>query len=198
MAASSGRYPSRAGEKLAAALDTFAIDVRDAVCADFGCNVGGFTACLLDRGAQRVHAIDTGYGALAWTLRKDPRVNVLERTNALHCEVAETVDVVTIDVAWTPQRLAVPAAMRWLKASTGGSLPGIISLLKPHYELAKLTGQRSRDPLTDAEADAVCQQVCDELTHLGATVAGVCRTGLKGKGGNEEFLLHLLPRPRGG
>ena len=109
------RFASRAGLKLAAALEAFGLSVSNAVCADFGCNVGGFTECLLRRGAVKVYALDTGYGELAWPLRKDPRVVVMERTNALYCPVAAAVDLVTIDVAWTPQELAVPAAARWLK-----------------------------------------------------------------------------------
>ena len=106
-------YVSRGGRKLAAALEAFGLDVTGLSCADFGANVGGFTDCLLRRGAARVAAVDTGYGALDWTLRNDPRVQVLERTNALHAEPpAERVDLVTIDVAFTPQRRVVPAAAR--------------------------------------------------------------------------------------
>ena len=103
-------FVSRAGLKLAHALDELRLDVAGMVCADFGCNVGGFTDCLLQRGASRVVAIDTGYGTLAWKLRSDPRVETRERTNALHADPpAEGVDLVTIDLAWTPQRHAVPA-----------------------------------------------------------------------------------------
>ena len=87
-------------------------------CADFGCNVGGFTDCLLQRGAAHVVAMDTGYGTLAWKLRQDARVTVRERENALHAAVpgeAERVDLVVIDMGWTPQRLCVPVAVMWLK-----------------------------------------------------------------------------------
>ncbi|TFG88259.1 MAG: TlyA family RNA methyltransferase, partial [Gemmatimonadales bacterium] len=132
-------FVSRAGRKLAAALDAFGLDVAGAICADFGCNVGGFTDCLLRRRAARVYAVDTGYGALAWTLRTSDRVVVMERTNALHCPVPEPVDLVTIDVGWTPQSRIVPAAMRWLKPAGGGR---IVSLLKPHYELGREAGAR--------------------------------------------------------
>ncbi len=111
-------YVSRAGEKLQAAMEAFGLDVRGAVCADFGCNVGGFTDCLLQHGAGKVYAVDTGYGALAWTLRRDGRVVVLERTNALYAPPPEPVDLVTIDVGWTVQQLIVPAAMRWLRGDT--------------------------------------------------------------------------------
>lgn len=101
MSSSDRQFASRSGHKLAAALDAFSIDPSGLICADLGCNVGGFTDCLLQRGAAKVYAVDTGYGTLAWKLR-DPVV-VMERTNAMHVVLPETVDLVTIDVAWTPQ-----------------------------------------------------------------------------------------------
>jgi len=177
-------FVSRAGEKLAAALDAFELDVRGLTCADFGCNVGGFTDCLLKRGAAGVHAVDTGYGELAWTLRNDPRVTVMERTNALHCEPPTAVDLVVIDTAWTPQERIVPAAGRWL--APGGQT---VSLLKPHYELAKLERRRSPAALSDAEAMRVCRTVCERLGKLGFAPSAAMRSPLRGKGGNVEFLL---------
>ncbi|MGC9454281.1 MAG: SAM-dependent methyltransferase, partial [Phycisphaerae bacterium] len=106
-------YAGRGGEKLASALDAFEISVEGLVCADFGSATGGFCDCLLRRGARRVHAVDTCYGQLDWKLRTDPRVVVHERTNALHAEPAEMVDLATVDVGWTPQRLIIPAVRRW-------------------------------------------------------------------------------------
>ncbi len=116
MASSTPRpFVSRAGLKLAHALEVFGLDVTGRRCADFGCNVGGFTDCLLQAGAESVVAVDTGHGTLAWKLRSDPRVEVRERTNALHdAPPPGGVDLVTIDMAWTRQRLAVPAALAWL------------------------------------------------------------------------------------
>ncbi|NOT00929.1 MAG: hypothetical protein HOP29_09895, partial [Phycisphaerales bacterium] len=101
--------------KLAHALDQFQIDPADCVCADLGCNVGGFTDCLLRRGARRVYAVDTGFGALDWKLRRDPRVVVMERTNALHLTLPEPIDLVTIDVAWTRQTLILPRALELIR-----------------------------------------------------------------------------------
>ena len=124
-------FVSRAGLKLEHALQTFNFDVTNLTCADLGCNVGGFTDCLLQRGASHVHAVDTGYGTLAWKLRSDPRVETLERTNALHIEPPTHVDLVTIDLGWTPQKLALPAGLKWM---TSGH---IITLVKPHYELSE-------------------------------------------------------------
>ena len=124
---------SRAGAKLEHALSIFAIDVADWACVDFGCNVGGFTDCLLKRGAASVVALDTGYNVLAYSLRRDERVRTMERTNALHTPLPddlEPLDMAVIDLAWTRQQRALPAAMGWLR-------PGatIVSLIKPHYEL---------------------------------------------------------------
>src|SRR5438270_10101760 len=123
------RFVSRAGQKLDHALTVFGIDVAGLVCADFGSNAGGFVDCLLQRGAAKVYAIDTGYGALEWKLRKNPRVVVMERTNAMHVVLPEKVRLVSIDVAWTKQRNILPAAKGMLE--DGGS---VISLIKPHYE----------------------------------------------------------------
>ena len=188
------RFVSRGGRKLQAALDAFQLDVTGLVCADFGANVGGFTDCLLQAGAEKVFAVDTGYGELAWRLRKDPRVVVMERTNALYtdCPVSPGVDLVVVDVAFTPQRLIVPAASQWLK--DGGK---IISLLKPHYELAKLPGASAVPPAGPLEMDRandLCKQVCAELEEMGFAISGLITSPLRGKGGNAEFLVLLRPR----
>ena len=189
------RFVSRGGEKLDAALSAFALDVAGLVCADFGCNVGGFTDCLLQRGAARVYAVDTGYGALAWTLRTDPRVVVMERTNALHAERPEPVDLVVIDAAWTCQEHIVPAAMAWLGPpgdNAASPLPCVVSLLKPHYELARMDPRRRRGgALSDEQADAVCRTVRARLLDQGWAVRDALRSPLRGKGGNIEFVLRL-------
>src|SRR6478752_1732141 len=108
-------FVSRAGQKLEHALATFQLDVTGKTCADLGSNTGGFVDCLLRRGAAKVYAIDTGYGALDWKLRKDPRVVVMERTNAMHAQLPEPADLVTIDVAWTKQKHILPAARHMLR-----------------------------------------------------------------------------------
>lgn len=193
-----GKFVSRAGEKLQGALDAFGLDVRGLTVADFGCNVGGFTDCLLQAGAAKVYAVDTGYGELAWKLRKDSRVVVMERTNALYCDVPEPVDVVTIDVAWTPQAMVVPAAFRWLKpAPSAGPAPKIVSLLKPHYELAKIQRFARSSVLTQQQTTEVCLEVARRLDALGCTVKAMARSVLLGKGGNSEFLLWLEVKPAG-
>jgi len=114
-------FVSRGGLKLHHALTHFNLPVTGLTAADFGCSTGGFTHCLLHHGAARVYALDTGYGVLAWALRNDPRVVVMERSSVLHTpphpETAphRGVDLVVIDAGWTPQRLVLPAALRWLK-----------------------------------------------------------------------------------
>src|SRR3954447_21032229 len=124
-------FVSRAGQKLEHALAEFNLNVTGLVCADLGSNTGGFVDCLLQRGAAKVYAIDTGYGALEWKLRKDPRVVVMERTNAIHATLLEPVQLITIDVAWTRQRIILPAAARMLG---GGDDGAVVTLIKPHYE----------------------------------------------------------------
>ena len=186
MSGNARKFVSRAGEKLNAALDAFCLDVTGLVCADIGCNVGGFTDCLLQRGAAKVYAIDTGYGELAWKLRKDTRVVVMERTNALYCQLDELVDLAVIDTAWTPQELIVPAAIRMVKP--GGK---IVSLLKPHYELAKLSGKKPFAPLKAGQAEEMCRQVSCRLEDKGCSVLAAMRSALLGKGGNQEFILLL-------
>jgi len=126
----SAKYASRAGEKLAFALEKFRIDVRGLICADFGSSTGGFTDCLLQNGAMRVYAVETGWGLLDWKLRNDPRVVVMEKTNAMYVELPEKVDLITIDTGWTRQAAILPSAYRNLK--DGGI---VISLIKPSFEL---------------------------------------------------------------
>jgi 23S rRNA (cytidine1920-2'-O)/16S rRNA (cytidine1409-2'-O)-methyltransferase len=192
----SGAHVSRAGAKLAHALDAFALDVRGLDCADFGCNVGGFTDCLLQRGATRVHAVDTGYGTLAWTLRQDERVVVMERTNALHADPpAGGVDLVVVDLGWTPQRHALPAALRWLRDRDPRGQ--VVSLVKPHYELsdAERGTLLVRGRLDPAEAQRVTARVIDEMADLGIQVRAATRSpvagGKSGRGGagNVEYLV---------
>lgn len=130
--------------------------------------------------------MDTGYGELAWTLRNDPRVVVMERTNALYCDVPEAVDLVVIDVGWTPQKLIIPAAMRWVRP--GGK---VVSLLKPHYELAHSGPGKPFRPLIASQVQDVCQSVCERLKQCGWSVAAIMRSPLLGKGGNEEYFLLL-------
>ena len=192
-------FVSRAGLKLDHALREFKFDVTGLTCADFGCNIGGFTDCLLQRGAANVFSIDTGYGTLAWKLRNDSRVVVMERSNALHVTKpqAARVDLVVIDLAWTPQRLAIPAALKWLQQNGW-----IITLVKPHYELGEeekeslLVGGR----LDPAEAERVLHRILAQMPEWGArplkhtlSPITVGKSSKKHGSGNVEFLVLAEP-----
>ena len=187
---------SRAGLKLQHALDTFPVQVKDAICADFGCNIGGFTDVLLRAGARQVISIDTGYGTLAWRLRNDARVVVRERTNALYADVTEGgVDMVVMDLAWTQQKLSVPVALKWLRG--GGK---IISLVKPHYEVEGAEKEWLKNGfLAHEHVPAVVARVREAMRDLGAQVLADTAspiTGGKssrraGSPGNMEWLMLL-------
>ncbi|MAD19610.1 MAG: TlyA family rRNA (cytidine-2'-O)-methyltransferase [Planctomycetaceae bacterium] len=199
-AGSGRRFASRAGLKLEHGLDAFELDVTGFRCADFGANVGGFTDCLLQRGAIRVVAIDTGRGVLAWPLRQDPRVETRERTNALHDDPPEGgVDLVVIDLAWTPQRLAIPAALRWLDPAGARR---ILTLVKPHYELAPdEKGLLDRGFLPQEHAPRVLDSVLEAMPELGVEVLGATASPLvggktakrRGVPGNIEYVALLTP-----
>jgi 23S rRNA (cytidine1920-2'-O)/16S rRNA (cytidine1409-2'-O)-methyltransferase len=180
-------FVSRAGQKLEHTLATFGIDVRGRTCADLGSNTGGFVDCLLRRGAAKVYAIDTGYGVLDWKLRKDPRVIVMERTNAMHAELPEPVSLVTIDVAWTKQQHILPAARRML-APGGGD---VVTLIKPHYEAppALLRG----GVLPAEQVDGVVESILPHVTAAGFELVATTASPIKGAKGNAEVLAHLRP-----
>src|SRR5258706_7140226 len=128
----SNNFVSRAGEKLSFALKEFKIDVKDKICADFGSSTGGFVDCLLKNGARKVYSIDTAYGELAWKLRQDKRVVVMEKTNAIHVTLPEKMDVITNDTSWTKQMFVLPNILNNLRPNGI-----IITLIKPHYEADK-------------------------------------------------------------
>ncbi len=174
-------YVSRAGQKLAAALNHFNVDPARWVCADLGSNVGGFVDCLLQRGARKVFSIDTAYGELAWKLRRDRRVVVMERTNALHVVLPEPVSLVTIDVGWTRQHLILPPAVELL--ACGGL---IITLIKPQYEAEPRLLRAG--VLPDDQVEPVIQAVIARLAGAGLELAGLMDSPLRGQGGNRELL----------
>ena len=178
-------YVSRGGEKLAFALDHFGVDPAGRVCADLGCSTGGFTDVLLQRGAARVHAVDTAYGVLDWRLRNDPRVVVHERTNALYVALPEPCSLVVIDAGWTRQARIVPAALALL--APGGE---IVSLLKPHYEAPRRLLEGGLLP--EHHRAAVVREVVADLCRLPVRVSEPVVSPLRGgKGGNVEYLLHI-------
>ncbi len=185
MADAEPRYVSRGGVKLAAALDGFGVDPAGMTCADLGSHVGGFVDCLLQRGAARVYAVDTGYGTLDWRLRKDERVVVLERTNAMHVQLPEPVDLVTVDAGWTRQRHILPSAARML-----GANGQILSLLKPHYEAPR---EWLRKGVLDPEhVTDIAERIVGQLPRYGVRLLGHMESPLAGHAGNHERWLWLV------
>ena len=180
------RFVSRGGVKLAHALDYFGLNCAELVCADLGSHVGGFVECLLQRGAARVYSVDTCYGTFAWKLRRDARVVVLERTNAMHVELPEPVDLVTIDVGWTRQAKILPHARTLLKP-TGR----IVTLIKPQYEASQ--EQLEAGVVTANQREVIVSEVSIQIHEYGLEVAGLVDSPILGHGGNHEVLALLLP-----
>src|SRR5688500_11841794 len=183
---SMAEFASRVGRKLDHALTTFNIDLTGFTCADLGSNVGGFVDCLLRRGAAKVYAIDTGYGALDWKLRKDPRVVVMERTNAMHAELTERVQIVTIDVAWTRQRHILPAARRMVRDDGW-----VVSLIKPHYEAE--AAMLVKGVLPPQQVDEVVARVKADIRAADFELERTVRSPIQGAKGNFEVLAKLRP-----
>jgi 23S rRNA (cytidine1920-2'-O)/16S rRNA (cytidine1409-2'-O)-methyltransferase len=187
--AGSAGYVSRGGEKLAAALDAFGLDPRGRHALDVGASTGGFTDVLLQRGAERVIALDVGYGQLAWSLRQDSRVLVMERVNIRHLErLPEPADLAVIDVSFISLRLVLPRVRELL------SPPGeVVALVKPQFEVGKGAvgkGGVVRDP---AQHDQVLSELVRFAGEIGYQVAGQIPSPVLGTKGNREFLLYLKP-----
>lgn len=189
VAGSPRRFVSRGGEKLAAALDAFQIDPRGRHCLDAGASTGGFTDALLQRGAVAVTAVDVGYGQLAWSLREDPRVVVMERTNVRDLapdDVAVRPDLVVADLSFIPLSLVVAVLVRL--AADGADL---VLLVKPQFEAGRAAvgpGGVVRDPAAWRRS---IEAVVDAGEKAGAGALGLTVSPLPGPAGNVEFLLHL-------
>jgi 23S rRNA (cytidine1920-2'-O)/16S rRNA (cytidine1409-2'-O)-methyltransferase len=181
------RYVGRGGLKLEAALDHFAIPVDGKICLDVGSSTGGFTDCLLQRGAARVYAIDAGTGQLDWKLRNDPRVIVHEQTNARHLsrtEVPEPIDLAVCDVSFISITMILPAMAQLLAAHAE-----MVILVKPQFELERQQvgkGGIIRDPALHLQA---CRRVEQAVQSLGFQ-AQIIPSPVLGAEGNQEFLLH--------
>jgi 23S rRNA (cytidine1920-2'-O)/16S rRNA (cytidine1409-2'-O)-methyltransferase len=191
------RFVSRGGEKLEAALEAFAIDVADRVCADVGASTGGFTDCLLQRGAAKVYAIDVGKGILHWKLRNDPRVVVMEQTNARFVEsLPEPVSLVTVDASFISLKLLLPVVRKWIAASPSPPSPlpegELIALIKPQFEAGKKDVSRGDGVIRDPE---VHRQVLLDVLGFAQKeefqIRGLIKSPLLGPKGNTEFLVWL-------
>ncbi len=185
------RFVSRGGEKLAAALQAFPIQVAQRICADVGSSTGGFTDCLLQAGAARVYAVDVGNGILHWRLRKDPRVVVMEGVNARHlASLPELIDLVTLDLSFISLRLILPRLPAWLRP--GGE---VVALVKPQFEVGRDAISRGgvvRDEPARVEA---FRAIAEAAVAHGIAPQGGLRSPLLGPKGNVEFLLWAV---RGG
>lgn len=187
----SEKYVSRGGHKLEHALQHFDLRITGGVAIDLGASTGGFTDCLLQHGAQRVYAVDVGRGQLAWVLRRNPQVVVMEKTNARHLAPEHfprgfaPVDWVTIDCSFISLRLLLPPAVALLRK--GGS---IVALIKPQFEAGKAEVDKGEGVITDA---AVHRRILSEMESFVGTVRGlrwrgVTESPLVGPAGNKEFL----------
>ena len=179
------RYVSRGGRKLEAALDRFGVDPAGLRCLDAGASTGGFTDCLLQRGAAAVVAVDVGHGVLHERLRADPRVTLLERTNVRALDLGERFPLVTADLSFISLRTVAPA----LVAHAGRDL---VLLVKPQFEAGRAEAAKGRGVITDpAVHERVLEEVTSAFGALGAVKMGVMRSPVTGADGNVELLLHL-------
>jgi 23S rRNA (cytidine1920-2'-O)/16S rRNA (cytidine1409-2'-O)-methyltransferase len=186
------KYVGRGALKLGPALDHFHVDLRGKTALDIGASTGGFTDCMLQRGAQKIYAVDVGYGQLDWKLRNEPRVIVLEKINARFLtrdQVQELVDICVIDVSFISLTLILPNAIALLKPD------GIIlALIKPQFELQRSEvgkGGIVRDPRLHEKAQ---DKIVAFVNDLGHVVAGIAPAAIKGADGNQEFFACIRKR----
>ncbi len=189
-------FVSRGGEKLAAALDAFSPHVSDAVALDVGASTGGFTDCLLQRGARRVYAVDVGYGQLDWGLRNDARVVVLERCNIRHLDPAvipDAIQLAVIDVSFISLRLVLPCVVSLLA-------PGatVIALVKPQFEVGVRQVRRGGVVRDDALRRDAARRIREMSEGLGFVCLGSFDSPITGRKGNREILLGLRRRAASG
>ncbi len=195
------RFVSRGGEKLDAALEAFAFDVTGLTCADVGSSTGGFTDCLLQRGAVKVYAMDVGKGILHWKLRNDRRVVVMEETNARFVEsLPEAITLVTVDASFISLKILLPVIKKWFFPLSSFSDEGkrkeersnIIALIKPQFEAGKKDVSRGDGVIRDPEIHR--QVLIDVLNYAkaeGFAIQGLIKSPLLGPKGNAEFLVRL-------
>jgi 23S rRNA (cytidine1920-2'-O)/16S rRNA (cytidine1409-2'-O)-methyltransferase len=206
------RFVSRGGEKLEAALEAFVIDVKGLICADVGASTGGFTDCLLQRGAAKVYAVDVGKGILHWKLRNDPRVIVMEETNARFVEsLPEEVSLVTVDASFISLKILLPVIKKWLfppfdpTFGRQGRFPSlskegkkkdergeVIALIKPQFEAGRKDVARGDGVIRDPEIHKqVLLDVLGFAQNEGFQIRGLIKSPLLGPKGNAEFLVWL-------
>jgi 23S rRNA (cytidine1920-2'-O)/16S rRNA (cytidine1409-2'-O)-methyltransferase len=179
-------FVSRGGEKLEAALGSGSIDPQGLICLDVGCSTGGFTDCLLKRGAVKVYAVDVGYGQFDWRLRQDPRVVLIERTNIRYMPpsaVPEPIDLAVIDVSFISLTKVLPPITQFLRSPAH-----VVALIKPQFEVGK--GQVGRGGVVrdDTQRAEAAQRVIRFAAEMGLRTMGTVASPIKGKKGNQEIL----------
>ncbi len=182
-------FVSRGGHKLAAAVESFDVSIHGKVCADVGASTGGFTDCLLQNGAVKVYAIDVGVDLLHRKLRNDPRVVLMEKTNARYlADLPEPVDLVTIDASFISLKLLLPVVRGWLTDSEGQ----VIGLIKPQFEAGQKAVAAHEGVIRDERVHRrVLKEVAVETTKLGYWPIGLIPSPIRGPKGNVEFLIDL-------
>lgn len=184
------QFVSRGGEKLLGALEAFdLLDVSGRICADIGASTGGFTDCLLQHGASKVFAVDVGYGVMHWKLRNDPRVVVMERTNARYVTgFPEPISLITIDASFISLKIFLPVFKTWF-----GDQPGeVVALIKPQFEAGKKETAKGDGVIRDASVhQKVVKEILEAAENEGYAITGLIRSPLLGPKGNTEFLVHL-------
>ena len=182
------RFVSRGGEKLEGALDDFGLDVGGFVALDVGSSTGGFTDCLLQRGASRVYAVDVGKGQLDWKLRSDQRVRVMEGINAREgFELPEAVDLIVADLSFISLRLALPPSFRHLRS--GGA---VVALVKPQFEAGREAVEKGGIVRDGGARAAAVVAVAERFARDGAGVVAVAASRLAGREGNREIFVHAV------
>lgn len=182
-------FVSRGGLKLAKALDHLQLDVTGMNCLDIGASTGGFTDCLIQSGAQKVYAVDVGYGQMDWSLRQNPKVVVIERTNIRHMPyetIGETVDLITVDTSFISLKIVVPAAEKFMRSGTL-----IFALIKPQFEAGKERigkGGIVRDPAVRAD---IVKEIELFFSQSGYYIDDIIESPVKGQKGNVEFIIAM-------
>ena len=183
------KYVSRGGLKLEKAMDVFGVDVAGKVCMDIGASTGGFTDCMLQNGAVKVFAVDVGYGQLAWTLRQDPRVVCMEKTNIRYVtpeNIGEPLDFASVDVSFISLTKVLPPARKLLKNDAR-----MVCLIKPQFEAGReKVGKKGvvRDPAVHSE---VIRKFIDHAKSIGFSILNLDFSPVKGPEGNIEYLVYL-------
>jgi 23S rRNA (cytidine1920-2'-O)/16S rRNA (cytidine1409-2'-O)-methyltransferase len=182
-------YVSRGGIKLKAAIKHFNISLKDKIAMDVGSSTGGFTDCMLQHGAKKVYCIDVGYGQLAWRLRQDSRIVLLERTNIRHLErekIPDVIDIAAVDVSFISLTKVVPKVLEFMKE--GGE---IAALIKPQFEVGKGDVEKGGVIKNEAKRLKAVEHVKENLESLGLKTIGILQSPIAGQKGNIEYLIYM-------